>query len=83
MDPVEALRMALLGDKDAREAYNEWVKNDGYKVDVKVWTNGTQAPLVMTVSHIGPALLRGTVGLVFPKKAYVPHTKALVETVTA
>jgi len=75
--------MALLGDKDAREAYNEWVKNDGYKVDVKVWTNSAQAPLIFTVSYIGPELLRGTIGLVFPKKAYIQHTKVLVETVTA
>lgn len=83
MDPAEALRMALNGDKDAREAYNEWVANDGYKVDVKVWTNDKQAPLILTVDSIGPALLRGTIGLISPKKAYIPHIKVLVETVTA
>jgi hypothetical protein len=48
MDPYVAFRAGIVGDLDARAAYNRWVKNGGFTVQVRVrkftktWLKGTR-----------------------------------------
>lgn len=75
MDPVATLELALEGDFYAKQDYNRWVHNGGYKVKAKAWIDSNTQPQLIEIDYLGPELVRGICGLVFENKHYVKYDK--------
>lgn len=77
MDPVNLLRKALDGHFQSRLDYNRL----GIPVSLKVFLPGETMPTLMAVDYLGPALVRGTCGLVFPARKYVTYQSVIPGTI--
>lgn len=80
MDPAEVLKKALTGDQWAKKDYNEWIKSGGAPATVKAFIDQV-TPQLLEVDYLGPELVRGTCGLVFPHREYVKYDRVLASTV--
>lgn len=62
MDPYVAFVSGIKGDLDARAAYNRWVRQGGFKVEVRVrkftktWLRGIRR---IEINRIGSEKVRG------------------------
>lgn len=74
---MSLLRKALDGDRQSALDYNRTVSDGAPLAQVKVFLPGETMPSLMAVDYLGPALVRGTCGLVFPARKYVPYASVL------